>query len=249
MTEFTHDQLNEIAQRWLLRAHSAKGPGCNVAFTEVGGMFHGERADAWGYRLFGNSCPGSFLVEVKISRSDFLADAKKPHRNGKKLGMGNYRYYLCPEGLLYPDDLPEKWGLIWVNSRGHCKVLSGHQKSMYSCGSDEFQALWFHESNTELELSVLAHLIKRLGDPEKLNRDFKLAHLEANRLRKKCDEQAERMRGMITMDFAKSYIKEQVILELREMAEADGVNVHTDHKTHQLELLDRYEELQAEAVA
>lgn len=178
MPELTHSYLNDVAQRWLQRSHSAKGPGCHVAFTEVGGLFGGERADAWGFRWYGNWMPGSVLVEVKVSRSDFLADAKKPHRNGEKPGMGNYRYFMCPEGLINESDLPAKWGLIWVNSRGHAKVVCGHVLAAYGMAD-----AWHHEADTATELTLMSHLLKRLGDPEKLNRDFKLAHLEANRLR------------------------------------------------------------------
>jgi hypothetical protein len=30
-------------------------------------------------------------------------------------GMGNYRSYLCPEGLIVPGDIPDGWGLIWYS--------------------------------------------------------------------------------------------------------------------------------------
>ena len=78
--QFTHSRLSEIACSWLKRPMSNKGPACQIAMIEVGGLYGGERADAWGYRWGCNG--GSVLVEVKVSRSDFLVDAKKPHRNG-----------------------------------------------------------------------------------------------------------------------------------------------------------------------
>lgn len=68
-----------------------------------------ERADAI---LFNSSA--SFLIETKISRSDFLADAKKEFRKSPDKGIGIYRYYACPAGLIKPDELPPKWGLIYV---------------------------------------------------------------------------------------------------------------------------------------
>lgn len=46
----THNELNAVAVRWLKRPESANGPGCQVALTEVGGLYGGERADAFGYR-------------------------------------------------------------------------------------------------------------------------------------------------------------------------------------------------------
>jgi hypothetical protein len=50
------------------------------------------------------------LVEVKVSRADFLRDAKKTHRH-TGCGMGQERWYLAPPGILRAADLPEGWGL------------------------------------------------------------------------------------------------------------------------------------------
>lgn len=65
----------------------------------------------------------SFLFECKASRSDFLRDKNKSSRIDA--GYGRYRYYLAPEGIINPEDLPEKWGLILVNSRGAARKAIG----------------------------------------------------------------------------------------------------------------------------
>jgi hypothetical protein len=68
--------------------------------------------------------------EVKISRSDFFADAKKRSRPGatkeqlksEVLTAGdrcNYFYYLVPENLITPDEVPPYAGLIYVDIRNH----------------------------------------------------------------------------------------------------------------------------------
>lgn len=80
-----------------------------VGAKEFSGGWCPERCDAL---LFDSN--NSFMIETKISRSDFLADFKKAHRQEGGL-IGNYRYYACPEGLISVDELPEKWGLIYVN--------------------------------------------------------------------------------------------------------------------------------------
>lgn len=36
--------------------------------------------------------------------------------------MGNYRFYLSPEGVVNVEDLPEGWGLLWATSRGVRRV-------------------------------------------------------------------------------------------------------------------------------
>lgn len=82
----THRELCELACRFL------RNNGFKVVF---GDRFHawtpcGEHPDALGFRN-GASC----LIEVKCSRSDFLADRKKVFRAEPEKGMGDWRFYLC----------------------------------------------------------------------------------------------------------------------------------------------------------
>ncbi len=116
-----------------------------IGAREFSGGWCPERCDAI---LFCSS--NSYMIETKISRADFLADFKKPHRVDG--GIGNYRYYACPEGLIKPDEVPDKWGLIWVrpgNKRAMMPVGYGgwlpkpgqsgvwsHRKEYESVGSE-----------------------------------------------------------------------------------------------------------------
>jgi hypothetical protein len=54
--------------------------------------------------------------EVKISRSDFFADAKKvdKHTDLKCGRRVNYFYYMMPKGLVDKSDIPEHAGLVYV---------------------------------------------------------------------------------------------------------------------------------------
>ncbi|HDZ04890.1 hypothetical protein LCGC14_0370560 [marine sediment metagenome] len=64
--------------------------------------------------------------EVKISRSDFKADAKKSKwkfYNAKvEKGIPNYFYYACPENLINKNEVPSFAGLIYVYENG-CKII------------------------------------------------------------------------------------------------------------------------------
>src|SRR5690606_27391155 len=60
---------------------------------------------------------GSFVLEAKTSRSDFLCDRKKPFRINPKEGLGDWRFYIAPEGLIKTNELPPMWGLIEVNAK------------------------------------------------------------------------------------------------------------------------------------
>ena len=73
----------------------------------------GESPDAFG---FGGS--STQLIEVKVSRSDFLSDKKKYWRKYPEHGIGKFRSYLCPEGMIKEKDLPKYWGLLWVDEKG-----------------------------------------------------------------------------------------------------------------------------------
>jgi len=147
--QFTHDDLVKIAERWLLGSK-----GCGFAFAELMTQSNtGEIPDALGWK--GNK---SILVECKTSRSDFLADKKKPFRAMPELGIGAYRYYLCPEGVITPDDLPAKWGLVWVSNRGVAKQKVG-PKGKFGWENTVF----YHPTrNTRNEHQMLYSALRRI---------------------------------------------------------------------------------------
>lgn len=59
-----------------------------------------------------------YEYEIKISRSDFFAEKKKIGKTDK-LNDGkrcNFFYYLVPEGLIHPEEVPEYAGLEYITS-------------------------------------------------------------------------------------------------------------------------------------
>lgn len=166
----THSDLCAIAARWLKKPLSAHGHGCQVAFTETRVSFlPGESPDAIGFRVSTRGYGGgSTIVECKTSRSDFRRDQGKPHRaNGQ--GMGRFRYYLCPEGLLQPSEMPPGWGLLYVGRRKALTVVSGatlciREPGAYDCPYDSFN-----------ETLLLANLLHRVGSADRLNARLRAA--------------------------------------------------------------------------
>jgi len=179
--DFTHASLTEIAVKWLRRSHSQKGPGCHIAISEARSGWSGEIPDAIGWRSAGHN-DGSVVVEVKVSRSDFLADKKKNHRNGSEAGLGNWRYYMCPEGLISADETPEGWGLLWVNSRGHVKPQLGAVTIQNYLKREEMIQAMRLESDHNRECFILVKLLNRVGNPEELNKKVRALYNEQNRL-------------------------------------------------------------------
>lgn len=153
----THAELVLIAGRWLRNT-----AGCSVVLEELcAATGNGEKPDAIGWY-----CGRTLLVECKVSRSDFLADRKKPFRANPARGLGLYRYFMAPKGLLRAEEMPPQWGLLEVAGR-RVFLTSGHEpKRWYSDENPwEFQQR-FHDGETQMLLSAMARIKVRVGATE-----------------------------------------------------------------------------------
>jgi hypothetical protein len=106
----THSLCVEICARWLWNK-------CGVVLPEFV-TYESEIADVLGFKR-----DSSYMIEVKVSRSDFLRDKKKFFRADEGRGVGSYRYYACPRGLLGPLDMPDGWGLIYIYPGGKARQM------------------------------------------------------------------------------------------------------------------------------
>lgn len=185
--QWTHAELCKKAVSWLKRPYSAGGTGCPNAFSEVNsGSNGGEIVDAIGLKTAEGT--ETITIEVKVSRADFLADKKKPFRVYPECGMGNFRYYLCPEGLVNEGELPERWGLLEVGQRGKVSVVCGHVN-----GNKQD---WYFTANRDAELGMSSLLLAKAGNFETLNA---VSRLNA-RLESKVIELQERLSRLELID-------------------------------------------------
>lgn len=163
---FTHSQLCKMALNWLKRPQSRGGHGCKVAIDECRTGWNGEIPDALGYRFDGSYMDGTVLVECKVSRSDFMADKGKEHRTAG--GVGNWRYFMAPEGLISPDELPSRWGLVEVNKRGHIQTIVGAFTDQNYFARCERLAAMRHQSDISREFFLVVRMFDRISDPDKI---------------------------------------------------------------------------------
>ncbi len=141
----SHKELVDIAYKWVLNNTS-----CGIAFKELV-TANNEIPDVIAFASGGHS----ILIEVKVSRSDFLCDKKKPFRKTPKMGMGTQRFYMCPTGLIKIEDLPEKWGLIYVNEKGRATCVHKNYK-----GNCDYQNGF--DKNTKAEHAYMYSALRRL---------------------------------------------------------------------------------------
>lgn len=136
MSTYTHEQLVTAGRHWL----SSRSP---VVLTELKSSAR-ECPDVWGV-LHGKS---TVLIECKVSRADFLADAQKSFRRYPEMGAGNFRYFLTPSGMLTVPELPGKWGLLEIQDTGRVRRV---------------HAAVYQECNREAELQMLTSVLRRLS--------------------------------------------------------------------------------------
>lgn len=139
---WSHQDLVSKAAKW------SASQGCVVVTTEVGSWYNREIPDALGWKV--SPSVWSTTIECKVSRSDFLVDAKKWGRTAKK-SVGRERWYLTPPGLLDPQEVPDGWGLLEISGRG-LEVR-------------RYASTWAFKDviDYESELAILLSVCRRLG--------------------------------------------------------------------------------------
>ncbi|QGZ16121.1 hypothetical protein Kuja_1300 [Vibrio phage vB_VchM_Kuja] len=118
---FSHEELVMIAAKY-----ATNQMNCGAVFKEHKCATTREIVDVAAYRA------GVMInIEAKATRSDFLKDKTKPHRKDPSRGVGHYRFYIAPKGLISVDELPERWGLLEVTN--NATVKQTHVPSLIRC--------------------------------------------------------------------------------------------------------------------
>ena len=140
---FSHDELSVIVSKWLKKhEQNILIPNCATVAIDMKTLEQ-EKPDVIGWN---GSC--SVMIEVKVSRSDFLCDFKKPFRKNAERGVGQYRYYCCPYGLIKENEVPENWGLLYLNDKNKIEIIKVAE---------------IQKSNMIAERNILISMIRRLS--------------------------------------------------------------------------------------
>lgn len=143
----THSELVLYSKKWVLKKTS-----CSIAFSEIK-CLNAEIADVVGFA----SGEYSVLIECKVSRGDFFKDRLKTFRSSNK-GVGKFRFFSCPHGLIKLNEVPENWGLVYFDEKGKGElVLNPYCASL-------FGNIWEggFEFNREAERNILYSALRRV---------------------------------------------------------------------------------------
>ena len=81
-----------------------------------------QRIDLFALHIWPSQGWRRVAYEVKISRSDFLAEIKKPRKRAMALMFSNLFYFATPPGLVSISEIPPECGLVEVHPDGKCVV-------------------------------------------------------------------------------------------------------------------------------
>ncbi len=154
---FTHRELVEKGYKWLMNKN------CGFAFKELS-TINGEIPDVIGFKSF-----GTILIECKTSRQDFKADSKKSFRRCEWQGVGKYRFYLCPKDMVKSEELPDKWGLLYINEKGKIRQKIGPKGNIW----DHQKDFLFTERNIENEMQLMYSALRRLHIHNQMDKIYK----------------------------------------------------------------------------
>ena len=98
----------------------------------------------------------SAVIEVKTSHADFLVDRRKlcwsEEFGQRHYAAGRNRWYLCPEGVISRDELPDRWGLLYWDGKKVYPVVAPKD----------------FEDTASADMDILTSILRRDGFPEKI---------------------------------------------------------------------------------
>lgn len=88
-----------------------------------------QRIDFWAMHTLPSERLRRVAFEVKVSRSDFLAELKQPRKRAVALLWSNEFYFVAPSGLISESELPPEAGLVEyrqddLGARLHWRVMA-----------------------------------------------------------------------------------------------------------------------------
>jgi hypothetical protein len=171
----SHDVCRLIAEHHGIKdGTNTQNHEWSLFFELRNGTGHGAAryVDAFALNLWPSKKHWRVAYEVKVSRSDFLSELKKPEKRSFAWDISNEFYFATLPGVAKPEELPEGCGLLVVNGNKLKKVKPAVQRqardlsmtevaaiARLSCRYDMLtNSLWRYQG-TELDEKALNELV------------------------------------------------------------------------------------------
>lgn len=82
------------------------------------GHFLKNYIDFWTISCFPSTGFRVVAYEIKVSRGDFMREIQNPRKRKAAEEISSESWFVVPQGLIKPEEVPEPWGLAYVQSGG-----------------------------------------------------------------------------------------------------------------------------------
>lgn len=70
------------------------------------------------------------IYEIKHSHSDFISDIRSPEKRSTYIKYSEKFFYVCPEGVIKKEEIPDGCGLIYVNNKSYRIMVHPNEKTV-----------------------------------------------------------------------------------------------------------------------
>jgi len=82
-----------------------------------------QQIDAYALNCYPSENFRKIAYEIKVSRSDFMAEKMDPDKRIPAMEVSDYFYFAAPRGLIAPMEIPKDCGLLVVYETGQSEIL------------------------------------------------------------------------------------------------------------------------------
>lgn len=117
-----------ILPEWVLVRELRLGTGWDFGIWDDDGNYVRKagidhRIDAFALNCWASKKFMRIAYEIKVSRSDFMAEKRDPDKRAPACAISDYFYFAAPRGLIAPMELPKGTGLVAVYENGRSQIL------------------------------------------------------------------------------------------------------------------------------
>lgn len=116
-----------------------------------------RRIDAWSIQTAPSKGNHRVAYEVKASRGDFTRDLRQPQKQRPARLLSNQFYYVAPQGLIKPEDLPLWAGLL------ECKQPEAASGQFYLTRTVDAPFFETEPPSWRFVVSLIRHAAKHSG--------------------------------------------------------------------------------------
>lgn len=122
------DVLAHLRRRYAKPGNGGSGEYAFLTHVRNGAGFSATRTfDAVAIDLYPGRGLGIHIIEVKVSRGDWLRELRQPEKSAAAEALADFFWVATPPGIVKRDELGDRWGLIEIRN-GRARTMVGAKR-------------------------------------------------------------------------------------------------------------------------